>query len=112
MTDEKLPDSFEDFLAENPPAPPAPPVLDNTRGPTRPPAVFVSLSGPAKEAIAASPSRPLKPAEAAELLAVHVNTIKRYIDAGWFPGAFRVGRRGDWRLPPESIERFKRRGGS
>lgn len=42
---------------------------------------------------------------AADMLGIHVNTAKRWAKRGDFP-AFRVGKRGDWRVRPEDIAAY------
>ena len=54
----------------------------------------------------------LKAAEAARLLSVHLNTMKKMLQRGYVVGAYRIGSRGDWRVPLESIAKFKERGGT
>lgn len=59
-----------------------------------------------------APGKDFKAAEAAVFLNVHVNTLKRMLAAGSFAGVYRVGSRGDWRIPRESLQNFKDRGGT
>ena len=51
--------------------------------------------------------RDLKPKDVAVLLNVHVNTVKRWLSLGWFIGAYRLGTRGDWRIPRDSLNNVK-----
>jgi len=51
--------------------------------------------------------RDLKPKDVAVLLNIHVNTVKRWLSNGWFDGAYRLGTRGDWRIPRRSLENVK-----
>lgn len=43
--------------------------------------------------------------EAAEMLDLHVDTIRRAIKAGTLKG-FQINKAGSWRIPMEEIERF------
>lgn len=54
----------------------------------------------------------LKASEAARLMNVHVHTLKRMLKAGLLVGAYRIGTRGDWRIPMQTIENFKNHGGT
>ena len=49
--------------------------------------------------------------EVAELVHVHVNTVKREFARGALPG-FRIGRRGDLRFWPADVAAYLRRPGS
>jgi len=52
-------------------------------------------------------ARDLKPRDVALLLNIHVNTVKRWLALCWFTGAYRLGTRGDWRIPRDSLESVK-----
>lgn len=74
--------------------------------------------GPSRLSLA-SPNPPifasaddLKAKEAAYRMNVHVNTLKKMLRSGMVMGAYRIGTRGDWRIPVKSLELFKERGGS
>ena len=54
----------------------------------------------------------LTASEAAVELGVHVNTVKRLLSENRLPGAYRIGKRGDWRIPRTSIEAYKAAGGT
>ena len=47
----------------------------------------------------------LRPAEAASLLGIHINTLRRWNDRGLIR-AYRIGQRGDRRFPREDIDVF------
>ena len=64
------------------------------------------------EMLEALRNRDLRPREAAIFLGVHVNTIKRMLHAKQLPGAYRIGIRGDWRIPRSSLHEYKLRGGT
>lgn len=51
----------------------------------------------------------LKAVEAARELSVHVNTIKRMLHRGELDGAYQVSTRGDWRIPRQVLEDYRRR---
>jgi len=42
--------------------------------------------------------------EVSERLAVHVNTLRKLLTAGAFPGAFRLGK--DFRIPESDVDAF------
>lgn len=58
-----------------------------------------------------APEQDLRLNDAARLLSVHPNTMRRMLKQGAIYGAYRVGTRGDWRVPRAGIESFKERGG-
>lgn len=64
-----------------------------------------------EQAMEALKKRDLKAAEAALLMDIHVNTLKRMLKRGILPG-YRIGTRGDWRISRDAIDMFKNRGGS
>jgi excisionase family DNA binding protein len=57
-------------------------------------------------------NRDLKAQEAALILGIHLNTLKRMLLSNRIPGAYRIGSRGDWRIPRSAIEEFKIHGGT
>ena len=57
-------------------------------------------------------NRDLKAQEAALILGIHLNTLKRMLISNRLPSAYRIGSRGDWRIPRSAIEEFKIHGGT
>lgn len=51
----------------------------------------------------------LKAGQVAAELQVHVNTVKRMLHRGEMPGAYQISTRGDWRVPREALDTYKRR---
>lgn len=62
-----------------------------------------------EQALTSFMTRDLKPAEAAEILGIHVNTMKKLLKSGQIDG-YRIGTRGDWRIPREVINQYRLRG--
>lgn len=54
----------------------------------------------------------MKIKQASLALNVHPNTLKRMLRLGMVVGAYRIGSRGDWRIPISAIDSFKSHGGS
>jgi excisionase family DNA binding protein len=54
----------------------------------------------------------MKIKQAAFALNVHPNTLKRMLKLGMVIGAYRIGSRGDWRIPISALDSFKSHGGS
>lgn len=42
--------------------------------------------------------------QVAQKLGVSLETVRRLIDRQYFPGAFRLGRHGHWRIPAADVE--------
>lgn len=64
-----------------------------------------------EQALEAFMTRDLKPNEAANILGVHVSTLKKMLKNGSLSG-YRIGSRGDWRVTREALQAFKTRGGN
>ena len=59
--------------------------------------------------VASAQAAPLTSKEAATLLGVSsANTVKNWLEGGWFPGAFQT-RGGHWRFPREDVEAVRLR---
>lgn len=53
-------------------------------------------------------TRDLKPSEVGDIMSLSTVTIRRMINDGQFPGAYRISSRA-WRVPPSALEDFRRR---
>lgn len=59
--------------------------------------------------VASTAAAPLTSKQAATLLGVSsVNTVKNWLEGGWFPGAFQTAG-GHWRFPLEDVEAVRSR---
>ena len=65
---------------------------------------------PAPEKPTLQPKLMLRPAEAASLLGIHTNTLRRWSDRGLIR-AYRISQRGDRRFRQEDIDAFLKGGG-
>ena len=48
--------------------------------------------------------------EVAELLKIHPETVRIWVNRGYFPNAYQLPGRNPWRIPVADVEELKRRG--